>query len=73
MHFRDVAICDNPLCGAILRITTLPGAISVPLQVDAFGSFIVCPRCEQRTNIEAADEAPPVLGSSTRNRRSGGR
>ena len=69
MHFRDVAICDNPLCGAILRITSLPGAISVPLQSDAFGTFIVCPRCEQRTNIAAAEEAPPVFGSSLPTRR----
>ena len=52
MHFRDVVLCDNPRCGAILRITDSPGAISVQLQTAPFGSFIVCPRCDRRTIIE---------------------
>ena len=53
MHFRDVVICDNPVCGAILRISDQPGPISVPLRTGSFGTFIVCPRCDQTTAIEA--------------------
>jgi hypothetical protein len=52
MHFRDVVLCDNPRCGAILRITSVPGPISVQLQTSPFGSYVVCPRCDRRTIIE---------------------
>jgi len=57
MHFRDVVICDNPACGAILRITAQPGPISVPLRTGSFGTFVVCPRCAQTTAIEAGELA----------------
>jgi hypothetical protein len=60
MHFRDVVICDNPSCGAILRISGEPGPISVPLRTGSFGTFIVCPRCEQTTAIEAGSLASSV-------------
>ena len=63
MHFRDVVLCDNPRCGAILRITESPGAISVQLQTAPFGSFIVCPRCDRRTIIEL-NGADAVSGAS---------
>jgi hypothetical protein len=59
MHFRDVVICDNPACGAILRISDQPGPISVSVRTGSFGTFIVCPRCAQTTAIEAGS-----LGSS---------
>ena len=52
MHFRDVVLCDNPRCGAILRITNVEGPISVQLQTAPFGSYVVCPRCDRRTIIE---------------------
>ena len=52
MYFRDVVICDNPACGAILRMSDQPGPISVALQTAAFGTFIVCPRCDRSTLIE---------------------
>jgi hypothetical protein len=52
MYFRDVVLCDNPRCGAILRITSVPGPISVQLQTAPFGSYVVCPRCDRRTIIE---------------------
>ena len=60
MHFRDVVLCDNPRCGAILRITSAPGPISVRLQTAPFGSYVVCPRCDRRTIIEltGADAGP---------------
>ena len=60
MHFRDVVLCDNPRCGAILRITSVPGPISVQLQTAPFGSYVVCPRCDRRTIIElmGADAGP---------------
>lgn len=76
MHFRDVVLCDNPRCGAILRITDTPGAISVQLQTAPFGTFIVCPRCDRRTIIELNGaesaggspetyrESPPVSASA---------
>jgi hypothetical protein len=59
MRFRDVVLCDGPDCGAILRISTVPGPISVKLQQDGTGTFIECPRCNRRTLIE-----PPVDGVS---------
>jgi hypothetical protein len=64
MHFRDVVICDNPACGAILRITDQPGPISVRLRTGSFGTFVLCPRCGQITAIEAGELASssPVLG-----------
>jgi hypothetical protein len=64
MRFRDVVLCDNPRCGAILRISDIPGAISVPLQIDLFGAFVVCPRCEHRTIIETSDADPVPLNLS---------
>ena len=57
MHFRDVVICDNPACGAILRITSQPGPISVSLRTGSFGTFVVCPRCDHTTAIEAGSIA----------------
>jgi hypothetical protein len=60
MHFRDVVLCDNPHCGAILRMTDAPGAISVQLQQAPFGSYIVCPRCDRRTIIELTGAESPV-------------
>ena len=54
MHFRDVVICDNAGCGAILRISDRPGPISVALNQGSFGSFIVCPRCRQSTLVDPA-------------------
>jgi hypothetical protein len=66
MHFRDVVLCDNPHCGAILRITDVPGAISVQLQLAPFGSYIVCPRCDRRTIIELTGAEPGGYGSVAR-------
>jgi hypothetical protein len=54
VHFRDVVICDNSRCGAILRISDRPGPIAVVLHQGPFGTFIVCPRCEQSTLIDPA-------------------
>lgn len=62
MHFRDVVLCDNPRCGAILRITDVPGAISVQLQSAPFGTYIVCPRCDRRTIIELTGSDPAAMG-----------
>jgi len=63
MHFRDVVLCDNPRCGAILRITNVEGPISVQLQTAPFGSYIVCPRCDRRTIIELAGAQGGPVGS----------
>ena len=51
MRFRDVVLCDNEACGAILR---LGGAttISVQLEHDVLGAFFYCPRCGFRTVVE---------------------
>jgi hypothetical protein len=53
MQFRDVVICDNARCGAILRITDAPGPISVVVLSDSAGSFVACPRCGRRTAAES--------------------
>lgn len=63
MHFRDVVLCDNPRCGAILRITNVPGPIAVQLQTAPFGSYIVCPRCDRRTIIDLAGAEGGLAGS----------
>jgi hypothetical protein len=67
MHFRDVVICDNPSCGAILRISNDDGPISVPLRTGNFGTFIVCPRCDQTTAIEAGSLASSAHAIDRRN------
>ena len=64
MHFRDVVLCDNPRCGAILRITSVPGPISVQLQTAPFGSYVVCPRCDRRTIIELTGADGGFAGST---------
>jgi hypothetical protein len=68
MHFRDVVLCDNPRCGAILRMTDAPGAISVQLQTAPFGSYIVCPRCDRRTIIELSGADPAAADGAFRPR-----
>lgn len=65
MHFMDVAVCSNLRCGAILRITPVPGAFSVPLQTDVGGAFLVCPRCGRRMRIELPDVSPAALAVPT--------
>jgi hypothetical protein len=60
MHFRDVVICDNAGCGAILRISDRADPICVELQEGLFGTFIVCPRCTQTTVIEAVESGASV-------------
>lgn len=60
VHFRDVVICDNSRCGAILRISDRPGPITVALQQGAFGTFIVCPRCAESTLIDPAAASESV-------------
>ena len=62
MNFRDVVICDNPPCGAILRISDQPGPIAVSLHRGPFGSFVVCPRCAHSTMIDIGTEVPAAAG-----------
>jgi len=66
MNFRDVVICDNARCGAILRISERPGPISVSLTHGPFGTFVVCPRCSGTTLIDMpmdGDQGAPQTGS----------
>jgi hypothetical protein len=60
MNFRDVVICDNAPCGAILRISEQPGPISVSLTHGPFGTFVVCPRCSATTLVDL-----PADGAAT--------
>jgi hypothetical protein len=61
VHFNDVIICENPRCGAILRMSLEPGPIAVAIQTDVCGTFIVCPRCDRRTLIHASGDADAGL------------
>jgi hypothetical protein len=64
MRLSDVVLCDSPTCGAILRLDTGAGPISVAPQRDQFGSFFTCPRCHQRTMLAPADGVPaPMEGA----------
>jgi len=65
MHFRDVVICDNAPCGAILRISEQPGPISVSLTTGPFGTFVVGPRCSSTTLIDVSREAAAPQGDGT--------
>ena len=64
MNFRDVVICDNPTCGAILRISDKPGPIAVSLRRGPFGSFVLCPRCAHSTLIDIGTDVPAAAAAT---------
>ena len=66
MQFIDVAVCNNLRCGAILRVTPVPGPFSALLQTDIGGAFLVCPRCGRRMRIELPDDSPAALPMARR-------
>ena len=60
MRFRDVVLCDNPACGAILRLAG-EASIRVQLEDDAAGTHFICPRCRSRTAVDVdVPDAPPA-------------
>jgi len=70
VRFRDVVLCDNPGCGAILRLGGYT-SISVVLDHDAMGHFFCCPRCSARTSvtIDGTERVTPRQGADAKKRR----
>jgi hypothetical protein len=58
---RDVVLCDNEACGAILRLGGAT-AISMQLEHDALGTFFYCPRCGLRTGVQLSSAERGSIG-----------
>ena len=60
-------LCDNPECGAILRLSG-EASIRVQLKVDELGAYFVCPRCLSRTNVLPDVPDPATVTGLTQRR-----